>query len=383
MSDEFTEVTNLSWFDRIKDSCAGLVFGIIIFLLAFPLIFWNEGRAVKTAASLKEGSKAVVSINVDTVNPANDQKLVHLTGEATTVDILTDSQFSISQKAIKLQRKVEIYQWKEEKKSEEKKKVGGGSQTVTTYSYIKAWSEPLIDSSSFKKAEEHKNPAEKPFPTEIKKAEKVTVGAFTLSSSLIERISKYEDYPVDPSMQKKLPKHLRGTIRTSSGAFYIGRDPANPQVGDAKITFSFVKPLTVSIIAQQSGSTFQPYKTKAGDAIERLQYGTATAAEMFQKAQEENTMMTWILRVVGFIMLFVGLLLFFKPISTFADVIPFFGDIAGAGLGVIAFLIALTCWTGAVATAWIAARPILGVLLIVVAIGAVAGIFVLSRKKAA
>ena len=68
---------------------------------------------MKTARSLTEGAAAVVSIEADTVDAANDTKLVHFTGEATTAETLSDSTFGMSKLAIKLKRNVEMYQWKE------------------------------------------------------------------------------------------------------------------------------------------------------------------------------------------------------------------------------------------------------------------------------
>ena len=35
---------------------------VILILAAFPLLWWNEGRAVKTAQGLSEGAGAVVSV---------------------------------------------------------------------------------------------------------------------------------------------------------------------------------------------------------------------------------------------------------------------------------------------------------------------------------
>ncbi len=382
MADEFREVTGQSWFGRIKDSCGGVVVGIIIFIIAFPLLFWNEGRAVKTAMSLKEGAKAVVSIQADAVNSSDDGKLVHLTGLATTDEKLRDSEFKITAQGIKLRRKAEMYQWKEEKKSETKKKIGGGSETVTTYKYNRIWSEELIDSSSFKKAEGHKNPASMAYTTKVEKAERVTVGAFTLSSSLVDMINKYDQLPVDESMLTRLSSSLQETMDVSDNYFYRGNDSAKPEIGDIRISFAVVKPLIVSLIAQQNGSTFLPFQTRAGDAIQRLETGTVTANEMFQHAEQENTMMTWILRVVGFLLLFFGLMMVLKPISTLGDLIPFVGDLLGAGIGIISFLVALAVWTAVVAVAWLTARPLLAIGLIVVAAGAIVGI-IMMRKKAA
>lgn len=382
MADEFREVTGQSWFGRIKDSCGGVVVGIIIFIIAIPLIFWNEGRAVKTAMSLKEGAKAVVSINADEVNSAHDGKLIHLTGLATADETLNDREFAVSAKGIKLRRKAEMYQWKEEKKTDTRKKIGGGSETVTTYKYDKIWSEELIKSSNFKKPEGHRNPASMAYTTKVEKARNVTIGAFTLSDSLVDMIDKYEPLPLNSEMLEELPTKLQQTMDVSDNYLYRGNDPANPAIGDIRLSFAIVKPLTVSIIAQQSGSTFQSYQTRAGDAIQRLEAGTVNANEMFKHAEQENNTMTWIIRVVGFLLLFFGLMMVLKPLSTLADLIPFVGNLLDAGIGIVSFLIALAIWTGVVAVAWISARPLLAVGLIVVTVGAVVGVLMMKKKAA-
>ena len=109
MADSYTEVSQKSWFGRIGESFKGILFGIVLFIGAIVLLFWNEGRAIKTLSSLEEGEKAVISIQAESVNNANEGKLVHLTGLATTEETLTDDQFSVSAKAIKLKRKVECH----------------------------------------------------------------------------------------------------------------------------------------------------------------------------------------------------------------------------------------------------------------------------------
>ena len=55
MSDSFSSVSTDSWFSRIGKSISGVLIGIVLFLVAFPLLWWNEGRAVKTANGLKQG----------------------------------------------------------------------------------------------------------------------------------------------------------------------------------------------------------------------------------------------------------------------------------------------------------------------------------------
>jgi hypothetical protein len=373
--DQFTEVTSQSWFGRIGNAIKGIVVGLILFVISFPVLFWNEGRAVKTYQSLREGGKVVVSIAADRVDPANAGKLVHLTGKAETAETLKDPVFGVSAKALKLKSVVEMYQWEETKSSSTHKKLGGGSETVTTYKYNRVWSERLNDSSAFKQPAEHQNPATMPYQTTEWVAQSVKLGAFELSAPLVGKITNYT--PLAVSDGTPIPAMVQGKAKVSGGGFYIGSDPASPKLGDVRVTFKTVNPAEVSVIARQINNTFEPYQAKAGRAIELLQMGTMSAESMFQTAQRENQILTWILRAVGFVLMAVGLGLILNPLSVIADLIPFVGSLVSIGTGTLAFLAAFMLTLVTVAIAWIAYRPVLGVGLIVVAVGAM----LLIRKK--
>ncbi|MBR4489346.1 hypothetical protein IKP13_01780, partial [bacterium] len=88
-----TEVTEESWFSRLGGAFKGILAGIILFVLSIPLLFWNEGRAVRRAEALKQGSATVVSVAADKILPENEKKLVHVSGMLTTEDTLTDAVF--------------------------------------------------------------------------------------------------------------------------------------------------------------------------------------------------------------------------------------------------------------------------------------------------
>uniref|UniRef100_UPI004056629F TMEM43 family protein n=1 Tax=Candidatus Electrothrix sp. TaxID=2170559 RepID=UPI004056629F len=148
-----------------------------------------------------------------------------------------------------------------------------------------------------------------------------------------------------------------------------GNDPSSPQIGDVRIQFESVAPTEVSIVAQQSGSGLRPYHAQAGGDIELLQVGMHTAEAMFQKAQTDNKILTWALRVVGFLVMMIGLSLIFKVFSVLADVIPFLGNIVEAGTGFIAFLLAAVLSLITIAVAWIVFRPLLAIILLVAAVG--------------
>ncbi len=377
--DTYTEVTSQSWFSRLRGAFKGILVGMLLVLLACWLLFSNEGRAVKRYKTLKEGGGTVVSVTSDRVDAANDGQLVHTQGFAETSDFLTDPEFAVSASAVHLQRDVEMYQWRQDEQSETRKKLGGGSETVTTYSYRKAWSDQHIRSSSFKKPQGHQNPASMPYASRTISASEVTLGAFRLASGLISQMSNYKPLPV--SSTDLLPDHLRQTAKLHNGGLYIGPDPASPQVGDLRITFRYVEPDTISVVAGQQAGVLGSYQASTGGTIQLLTGGFVAADTMFESAKQANKVMTWILRFVGFLLMLFGFKTIFRPLPVMADVVPALGRLVGAGTGSIAFLLAALVSLFIIATAWLYYRPWLAFLLIAVAVGVVFAI-VRALKKA-
>lgn len=359
---DYTEITNENWFGRIAGSIKGVVIGIIMILIAFVLLFWNEGRAVKRYKTLKEGAASVISISLDKVNPQHDGKLIHVTGAAKTDEELTDPIFKISKQALRLKRSVEMFQWVENKKSETKKKLGGGTTTTTKYTYKKRWNSSLVSSSSFKKESEHKNPAEMLYKSKEWNAKRATIGDFDLTTELIKKMTHYNLVII-----KKIPSTLAKKAMISGEYIYVGKNPSSPSVGDMRIRISMIPPSEISLIAKQYKKTFEAYQTKAGGSILLLEEGKHSADLMIQKAVSNNKMLTLILRFAGFLLMFFGFLSVFKPLSVVADVVPFIGSLVGVGTGIVAFLLSFILSSITIAIAWIVYRPLLGVSLLIVA----------------
>lgn len=387
-----TEVQTESYFSRLGNSFKGIGGGLLLFLIAFPLLFWNEGRAVKRAKALETGAGAVVSVQADKVDPANEGKLVHVTAKADTKDVLTDPLFKISSTAIRLERRVEMYQWKQNESSKTEKQLGGGTKKTTVYTYEKVWSDKPVNSAYFKEAG-HENPGF-PFESEKLRANHVTLGDFLLNDSLVDRLGDSRKLPVPADY--KLPAALSGksdaayvhVSRKSSAPSQVSQEqPADnagdaaltePAIGDLRISWSAVVPHEVSIVARQTGKTFSAYPV-GSDSILLIADSVQSAEAMFQSAQSANSAMTWFLRIAGLVMMYVGLSCVLRPLSVLMDVIPFLGDLIGAGISLISFLIALPCTLVTIAVAWIYYRPLLGIGLLVVAAALIVFLF---RKKA-
>ncbi len=365
MADQFREVTREGWISRLGGAVKGVLGGGVLFLISFPLLWWNEGRAVQTYLSLQEGRGAVVAVQPDPPDPANDQRLVHLSGLATTTETLSDPLLGVSAQAIRLTRKAETLQWVEEKKSEQRKKLGGSEETVTTFSYEKEWRENLVASDSFKDPSAHQNPSTLRIESASWQASDVRLGGFQLSDRLASKIARTESVPLTQEVIDRLPAELHGEARLNDLGLYMGADPGSPAVGDVRVTFSKVPPADVSIVAQQSGNRLGPFQTRAGDPLEMLEAGIVSPDGMFASAEKANTMLTWFLRVLGLFLMFLGLMLMMRPLRVLADVVPLIGTLAGIGLGLIAFAVAAPLSILTIALAWISHRPFLGIGLLI------------------
>ncbi len=388
MNDRFVEVTHQSWGSRLIDSVKGVLIGIVLFLASFPLLWWNEGRAAQTASSLKEGLAAVVSIPPDPVNAANEGKLVHVTALASTQESLLDSGFGVSAQALRLMRAVQLFQWVEERKTETRKNLGGSEEKVTTYSYNKQWKDSVVASDEFKQPEGHSNPRTMPYPAIDVVARNASLGSFHLPEEVIRKVSVLDAYQLDARAVARLPGNLAGKARVTDGAFYIGTDPTSPQIGDVRVSYRVLPVQALSVVARQTANSFQPYHAKAGDDVLLIERGSKDAPTMFQTAQDANTTLTWILRLAGFLLMAVGLTLILRPLVVVADFIPMIGSFASFSASVFSVLVALPLSLLVIAVAWIAVRPLLGIVVLAAALagfvlmGAVATLAYKRRKRA-
>jgi len=373
------ETTSKSWFSRLGDSFKNIFIGFLLIIGAIILLFWNEGRAVKTEQNLKEGFSVVVSVSPDKKDLKNEGKLIHFSGMTKSPNLLSDGEFGINVSALKMKRTVEVYQWKEKRSSRTTKKLGGGTETTTTYSYIKDWSDKIINSSIFKETESHQNPTSKPFLDKEWVAQGVTVGEYTISEDLLSALSGYQPFNIPEEMFNAKNSTESSQLRLAGDTIYYQTvNMASPEIGNTRLKYEFISPQDISLIYKQSGESLVSYQTKSGGKISMIQLGKSTAEEMFKSAQESNKTMTWILRFVGVLLLFIGFNMILGVLSVIGSVIPFIGDVIGAGVGLVSGLLTIIIASITIAVAWITYRPFIAVILFSVAL---AGFIMLKNNS--
>ena len=114
-----------------------------------------------------------------------------------------------------------------------------------------------------------------------------------------------------------------------------------PQLGDTRISYSGVAANTPAIaFGKQQGTALVPYLTRQNDRLYRVFVNTDRAGAI-QEMNTEYVVMGWILRLVGFLLMWIGLGLCFGPITAFLDVLPFLGSAGRFVIGLVALPVAL------------------------------------------
>ena len=366
----YTETTSSGWLGRIGSSITGVLFGFVLLVVSLVMLVWNERNAVQDLKTNREIAEIVISVSADSVDSANEGKLVHLNGRAKTDDLVTNQQFAIEENAIRLSWNAQIYQWVEKKESKKRKKLGGGEETVTTYTYKKEWVNKPIDSSRFKESG-HDNGGGRKYGSGSSQAKAVTLGAFTLSDGLISQMLWNESY-----LLQELPDDWKDEGRLSGGVFYTGT-PGSPKIRDEKVSFSLTGPDDVSVMAVQTGNSFSTYKSETGKTKLLLYQGLLSAEEVVKGEETKAKLLRWALRGGGIVVMFIGFLLFLKPLSVLADVLPFLGNLVGGVSALVALLLSIAISAMIIAMSWIFFRPVLGIGLFVVVIVC---LFLIKRK---
>ena len=319
-----------------------LIFGIILFLGSFVVLWMNEGNNAQKIAIADYASKNAIQADATNINGENDGKLISTSAEAISDAVLGDENIEIPNSLI-VSRKVEMYQWVENH---------DGADTK----YEKAWSEDFVDTTYFED-KSYKNPP-LPIKSEVFSAEVAEFGDYTLNNEQILLI-KSENPVTD------LPQNSKYTI--VNGSYFSGKDIENPQIGDVLITYSYVPSKTaVSIIGQQnSDNTISALQYKNMDIY--IQYdGNLSKDEIINAYRQDNNNFTIFVRIAGCLLMFLGLKLFISPIIDIFNLIPILGKIADFILSIVLFLISICLSLITISIAWFAYRPLLSILLIVV-----------------
>lgn len=363
----YTETTNKSYFSRIWDSIKWIFIWFILIIISIWLLWWNEWRTIKVSQWLAEWKEITVNWNISPIDKNLEWKLVYINWKADTNEILTDEIFSISKNAIKLIRKVEMYQWKENKKTTKKDNLWWSETTTNTYTYEKEWSINKISSSNFKESW-HNNPTDWPFKENIIIAKKVKVWDIQLSWSFINQLDKKNNVFINDNDLKSFIKNNNITnAKNENGIIYIWNWTINnPSVWDIKISFSIVSPSEVSVIWLQKWESLVSYNTKTDTQINLIEYWNIWMEEMYSNAEQNNKYLAWLFRILWLAWMFIWFKLLFWVIVIAWKIVPFLSSILSVWTWIVSFILTLIFWWWIIIISWLFYRPILSLSILII-----------------
>ncbi len=373
-NDRFTEVTHTSYGQNIGNSFKGIFVGILLLIGAIILLWWNEGRSVEQAAALNEMKEKITTLPDTRYDVKHEGQAVLVQGLVKPLSEVVDPEFGVRTNGLVLRKTAQMYQWKENTSSKSEEKLGGGTETVTTYEYVKEWSSMQIDSSSFKRPSGHQNPMmnhkSQTYTTDAQ------LGDFHLDRSMVGNIGASQGY----HGLAELPEQI-GLAKNYKSFLYIGEFPNTPKVGDVKITYSYAPSAIYTYAAKEQGKSLTPYVTGNGKSFVFVRSGKVAAQTIFKEELDANAALTWILRGVGLLLMFVAFTMMMGIIATFAKVIPMLGSLVGGVTSIIAGALTLVLGSLIIALAWFSSRPMMSLIIIVVGVGIAVMLGKLGKKK--
>lgn len=406
MPNSVSVTSHNSYGSRVGNSFKNIFWWIILVIVSIILLVWNENNYLKEKKALEEGAAVVQETTATQIDSSLDQKEVHITWETSSeADALTDNDFWVTTNDLKLKRTVEMYQWYEESSESCTDNLWWSQDCTTTYDYSKKWSDAHINSNNFYQSNWYENPSVWEYDSNEQEKSPINLWVYTLTDTFVSALTNYtpinlgeqniivpDKYKVtennnsNDSVEENNDNYLYGDNNTATSSkfhvnsnyIYIWTDPNSPTIWDLRITFSSVKPWTISIVWKQSWNELRAYTTKNWRSIALLQQWTVSAEEMFIAAQKSNKIMTWILRFVWLLLMFAWFSMMLEFIEILAKVVPFIAKIIWVGTKLIALCLTLVVWFVTIGIAWLAVRPIIWICCLVVAAG---WIFLLAKSK--
>lgn len=332
MADQYTEVKHTSFLQNMLNSVIGILLGIVLFLAAFPVLWFNEGRT-----NLATVARESTPIEAGSVQSVAEGKLVAATGTLSSPETLGDTSFLKPGKYLALERKVEMYAWVEKESRTTKKNAGGSSTTETTYRYEQEWTSNPKSASSFKYSSGHENP-KLPVEHEEWTVSAATLGAYTVQPKELllpdAETLKLDDQVVTPT----------GTWKRD-GDYLVNNSTAlkSPKVGDVRISYAVVRAdVPVTLFGKASGNQIVAYETDNAHLYRAFVENREGAIELLNT---EYTLSLWIIRLIGFMMMWIGLSICFGPVNAMLDILPFLGRagrfLIGAAMLVVSLMLSI------------------------------------------
>lgn len=355
---------------------------------AMFMLGWNEKRSVCDQNAIREATDVVSEVPCTASSTSNGGLVMFscdIDKESAQEFTLPGTDFaSASYKGTGFKTVTKMLQCVETRHDEKHKTGGGGTETRTTYTYSTEWVDHYVDSGDFKMKYSTESgwsrncgvdnpawPAGLP-ETKTAYASQAKVGPFTIPKTYVQQVPL--DTAVSPSDFPVGWKSggAEGTYSTTKWVV-----PGGNGIGQVTVAFkgnNWKDPM-VTVLGSNSDGTIAPWKAPAtwlcsGSMIQNLKPGRISKVDLFADMANAASVVTWVLRILGFGMMWFACSRFAAPLGVVADCIPCVGPWIGDKVETVACCItcfpACACCLGIIGVVWVAMRPMLGIPLMLI-----------------
>ncbi|PLX21791.1 hypothetical protein C0584_01665 [Candidatus Parcubacteria bacterium] len=371
MSDQYKEVVSRGLGSRLMNSIKGILIGLLLFVVSFIVLYVNEGRV-----DLSKVAEEAIQIDLsEEVQLGLDGLLISSTGELKSDEKIGDT-YLVEGDYLLIKRVVEMYAWEEESHSETEKNIGGSETTETTYTYTTKWTSSPKSSSRFKIEEGHTNPKLK-IDSKTITTKKAMLGLYELDTA---SVSLPQPFSLDLTEDKVIEKD---SFRLVGDYLYQGNGTlGNPAVGDLRISYlGLENPMERATIFGSINVSQKSIEAHRDKKAKLFRVFDGSREEAITKMATEHSTMTWILRLVGFFMMWFGLMALFGPISVVLDILPTFGSISRFSIGLVSFFASLVLSGVTIIVSKIAHNPVALFMVVLIFVVIMLSYLKTKRKK--
>ncbi|HVI54101.1 MAG TPA: TMEM43 family protein [Luteibacter sp.] len=281
---------------KIKDSgmaWGARIAGAVLLLGGLGLIAWNEHRVMDYGAAMARHGAPVLDLGAEG-RPSSGQygSMTRVSGMPQILDAPRDPEFNVRAESPILVRHVEMFQWREIT-------VGGSTH------YELDWVDRPIDASNFAKPAGHVNPGAFPIQGRQFEAGEVKLGNFKLSAPIVRAFPGRIDIAPD---EHKLPPNLAATFQRVGDKLVTSGKPANPRLGDLRISWEAVPVQSMTVLARIDGDTLAARPASDGDPGFDVQVGDRSLLDVLP-AMPEPPQAVLLVRLGAFVLAALGTLL--------------------------------------------------------------------------
>ncbi len=287
---------------------------VIVYLITGGILAWQETESIKSFKVKEHTRNAVIELSPSQgVDPSLAGKIVHVVGPLTTPETFSDEVLHFQIPVISLVRTVEYWQVLESREQKTIKDVYGNDSTIVKYSYKPEWVlKPIAKDGSYTVLFT--------LASDSFYAKDVRLGPYHLSNTLVQRIKKkpikvpgisYDSFMdaagVTPIRQRMLSKQGM-EMHQDDNAYFFGKDPSDPEVGDVRVIFTGVEPGgTYSVIARVDKDGSLTCDTEV-DSVTGIIAGNHSAKAMTNSYARRSNKGIWKYRLILMLILSLGVL---------------------------------------------------------------------------